>query len=310
MNIAFWATPLFSVPALEGLISSGHNVSLVVTQPDKGKPSKLIKPPVKQAAERFGIEVIQPQSLKSEIFINKLKVCPIDVNVVIAYGKILPSEILNMPVFKSINVHASILPNYQGAAPIQWAIINGDTETGVSTMLMDEGIDTGAVYYTEKEPIRQDDTYESLSMRLSKSGADLLIKTLKDIEAGAVFPTPQQGNPTYARILRKEDGLIDWKNPALHIVNIIRGLYPWPGAYTFFNGRRVKIMRANAVQLHQSNATASAVICQSARDGLVVACGQGALSITELQPEGGKVMSCTDFIAGRVRRPEDTIYVG
>ncbi|MBF0463819.1 MAG: methionyl-tRNA formyltransferase [Nitrospirae bacterium] len=310
MNIAFWGTPWFSVPALEALTGSGHNVSLVVTQPDKGRRTKLIIPPVKQAALASGIEVIQPETIKSEALIDTLAALNHDLNVVIAYGKILPAEILNMPKFKSLNVHASVLPNYRGAAPIQWAIINGDTETGVSTMLMDEGIDTGPVYYTEREIIKEDDTYESLSLRLAKRGAELLIKTLTDIEAGTATATPQNGTSTYARILRKEDGLINWNKSAAHIVNTIRGLYPWPGAYTFFNRQRVKILRAKAVITEGSWATASEVIHQNTRDGLVVACGEGTLSILELQPEGKKAMSCADFIAGRVKTPENVLYVG
>ncbi|QWR77560.1 methionyl-tRNA formyltransferase [Candidatus Magnetomonas plexicatena] len=310
MNIVFWGTPWFSVPTLEALIKSGHRVSLVITQPDKGRRSKVIIPPVKQAAKAAGIEVMQPEGLKSEALISKLETLNHDVNVVIAYGKILPVEILNIPKFKSINVHASLLPNYRGAAPIQWALINGDTETGVSTMLMDEGIDTGHVYYTEKEIIKDDDTYESLGLRLSKQGAELLVKTLRDIETGVVTPTPQLGESTYARILKKEDGLINWNKSAAHIVNMTRGLYPWPGAYTFFNGQRVKILKATAVLTEGSWAEPATVIHQSVRDGLIISCGEGTLSILELQPEGKKAMSYADFIAGRVKTPADVINVG
>ncbi|RME62548.1 MAG: methionyl-tRNA formyltransferase, partial [Nitrospirae bacterium] len=234
MKIVFFGTPSFAVPTFEVL---KDNIVLVVTQPDKpaGRGHKLKAPPVKELALKNGIEVLQPQSLKDTAFLDKLFSVGPDIGVVVAYGKIIPKKILDR--LKCINLHASLLPKYRGAAPVQWAIINGEKTTGVTTMLMDEGLDTGPILMQEEVEILDEDTGESLGKRLSEIGAQLMIKTIQALQEGTIVPKPQEGQPSYAPIIKKTDGLIDWNLPAIRIHNLVRGLYPWPTAYTYLNRR-------------------------------------------------------------------------
>ncbi|MBI5874968.1 MAG: methionyl-tRNA formyltransferase [Deltaproteobacteria bacterium] len=296
-------TPEFAVPCLKALIESGEDVVAVVTQPDKpkGRGKHLTPPPVKELALRCDIPVLQPEKIKDELFINALKdLCP-DAIAVVAYGKILPKAVLDIPPKGCINVHASLLPKYRGAAPINRAIINGEKETGITTMLMDEGMDTGDMLLTERVEIKDDDTAAGLRDRLKYIGAELLIKTIKGIESGTVKPIKQDDSQaTYAPMLKKEDGRIDWTLKAEEIRNLIRGLNPWPGAHTRWEGKQIKIFKSSEFGVRSSelrNEEPGTVINVSA-DGICVATGKGSLLITELQPENKNRMSATEFIRG------------
>ncbi len=297
MNIVFFGTPNFAVPSLNVLVRSKHNVRLVVTQPDKrkGRSKKLGPPPVKEFAEKNYLKVLQPENIKDEEFLNSLGQLDPDVIVVVAYGKILPPDILRLPKWGCINIHASLLPKYRGAAPIQWAIINGEKESGVTTMLMDEGLDTGQILLTKIISIYDSDTYESLSLRLSTLGAEVLLETLEAIEKNEIHPSKQKGTTSYARPLKKEDGLVDWSKSARDVYNFIRGLYPWPCAYTFINGERVKIIKALPVE---GKGVAGRIIIDEGKN-LLIGTSNGLLSIIELQPEGKKPMTSRAYLSGR-----------
>ncbi|MBF0537940.1 MAG: methionyl-tRNA formyltransferase [Nitrospirae bacterium] len=340
MKIVFFGTPEFGVPTLEALmcaspVGSRHEVVAVVTQPGavrrgKTQPSLPLQDapaslplqdapasPVELAAQRANLMVIAPQSIRQPDVIETLRALRPDVAVIVAYGKILPREILTIPKMGCINVHPSLLPRYRGAAPMQWAIINGDTTTGVCTMLLDEGLDTGPVFLCREQPILESDTAETLSKRLSQVGAELLISTLDAIEHNGLTPQPQRGIPSIARPLKKEDGLINWNSPARDIVNLIRGLHPWPGTYTYFNGQRVKILKATVLEGNSGNVGAATVVKQDKcggpcdkRDGLVISTGGGLLSIDIVQPDGKNPMPSSAFIRGRIRGQGGIIRVG
>jgi len=296
MRIVFFGTPAFAIPSFAGLLRSGHEVVSVVTQPDRkvGRHRVLTAPPVKELAVSKGIRVLQPEKMKDPMFLEELSRIQPDVIVVVAYGKILPPQILRLPPHGCINVHASLLPKYRGAAPIQWAIIRGEKETGITTMLMNEGLDTGDILLQESMDIRDDDTYESLSRRLSEVGAALLLKTMDQLETGKILPAPQSGTPTFAPPLMKEDGLIDWSKTAGEISDIVRGMYPWPGAYCLLAGERIKITKVRAAE-----GCGKAGRIESAGRELIVGTGNGLISILELQPEGKRVMDAGDFVQGR-----------
>lgn len=301
-RIIFMGTPEFAVPCLKALIESGQDVIAVVTQPDKpkGRGKHLTSPPVKELALKCDIPVLQPEKIKDEPFVNALKnLCP-DVIAVVAYGKILPKAVLDMPPLGCINVHASLLPKYRGAAPINRAIINGEKETGITTMLMDEGMDTGDMLLTERVEIKDDDTAASLRDRLKHIGAELLIRTIKGIESGVVQPIKQDDSQaTYAPMLKKEDGRIDWTLKAEEIRNLIRGLNPWPGAYTRWEGKQIKIFKGERVKGQGSGVKEEpGTIINVSADGICVAAGKDALLITELQPENKNKMSASEFIKG------------
>ncbi|MBI3755534.1 MAG: methionyl-tRNA formyltransferase [Deltaproteobacteria bacterium] len=296
-------TPEFAVPCLKALIESGEDVAAVVTQPDKpkGRGRHLTPPPVKELALKCDIPVLQPENIKDEPFINALKdLCP-DVIAVVAYGKILPKAVLDMPLKGCINVHASLLPKYRGPAPRNRAIINGEKETGITTMLMDEGMDTGDMLLIERVEIKDDDTAACLRDRLKYIGAELLIKTIRGIESGIVKPIKQDDSQaTYAPMLKKEDGRIDWTLKAEDIRNLVRGLNPWPGAYTRWEGKQIKIFKSSEFGVWSSelrNEEAGTIINVSP-EGICVAAGKDALLITELQPENKNRMSATEFIRG------------
>ena len=291
-------TPEFAVPSLRALIEVGENVVAIVTQPDKprGRGKKLTPPPVREAALKHNIPVFQPEKIKDEPFITAISNFSPDVIAVVAYGKILPKAILDIPPKGCINVHASILPKYRGAAPINWAIINGEKETGITTMLLDEGMDTGDMLLTEKVEIRDDDTASSLHDRLKYIGADLLIKTIKGIKSETIRPIPQDDSQaTYAPMLKKEDGRIDWTMKAEEIKNLIRGFFPWPGAYTRWDGKQIKIFKA---EVEAGVKEEPGTVINITTEGIFVATGKGILLIKELQPESKNKMTASEFVKG------------
>jgi methionyl-tRNA formyltransferase len=298
-TIGFMGTPEFAVPALNALHGAGHRIGLVVTQPDKpkGRGRKVEPPPVKQAAVTLGLPVVQPTSLRDEPTLDRLSALKADFLVVVAYGQILRPNVLAMPRLGCINVHASLLPRYRGPAPIHWAVINGDAETGVTTMLMDKGLDTGDILLTAREPIGPDDTTGSLQHRLAGLGDGLLLKTLDGFETAAVHRTAQDHDQaTYAPLLRKNDGRIDWAKPAKAIEPFIRGMTPWPGASTFWEGMRLKVFRARAMPA-EAAAPPGTVVRVSASE-LAIATADGVLSILELQGASGSRMRVSDFLRG------------
>lgn len=293
-------TPDFAVPCLQALIDAGKEIVAVVTQPDKpkGRGKLLAQPPVKGLALKHNIPVFQPEKIRDESFINTMRNFSPDIIVVVAYGKILPKAVLDIPPKGCINVHASLLPKYRGAAPINRAIINGEKETGVTTMLMDEGMDTGDMLLVEKVEIKDDDTASSLHDKLKEIGAVLLIKTIKAVESDTINPVKQDDREaTYAPMLKKEDGRIDWTLKAEEIVNLIRGLNPWPGAYTRWEGKQIKIFKGSRAKGQGSREEPGKIIDVS-QEGICVAAGKGDLIITELQMENKNRMNVSDFIKG------------
>lgn len=306
LNIVFMGTPDFAIPTLQRLIASDHTVTAVVTQPDrpKGRGKRLAAPPVKVVAERYNIPVLQPRRVKAPEVREQLEAFAPDVMVVIAYGQILPQSILDVPRFGCINVHASLLPKYRGAAPFQWAIIRGETETGITTMLMDQGMDTGDILLQRACAIQPDDTAQTLHDSLAQRGADLLLETLERLEAGELTPIPQRHDEaTYAPLLKKTDGRIDWREPAETLVNTIRGMSPWPGAYTTFRGTTVKLLKAAlesrpVADFAGTEAAPGTVVALDPRRGPVIATGHGFLRILEIQPQNKQPMKCSDFCRG------------
>lgn len=297
-RIVFMGTPAFAVPSLEALIKAGHEVLAAVTQPDKpaGRGQVSQGCPVKAFALKHGIPVLQPTKVREEGFIEKLKELSPGIMAVVAYGKILPASILSIPPMGCVNLHASLLPKYRGAAPINWAIINGEKETGACSMLMDEGMDTGPVYFCEKTPIGPEETAEELGKRLSLLGAGLLARTIGLMLEGGVTPAAQEhALATMAPILKKEDGRINWAAPARRVADHVRGFYPWPGAFTSWKGL-LKVHRGRAVE-HDTQGVEPGTIVE-ARDAVRVACLEGAYEITELQPENKKRMAASDFVKG------------
>ncbi len=299
IKIVFMGTPYFAVPSLHAIVKAGYEVAGVVTQPDKpsGRGLSARPSPVKEAALGYGIEVFEPRSVRTPEFTAALKALAPDIIVVIAYGKILPKDVLCIPPKGCINVHSSLLPKYRGAAPINWAIINGEKTTGVCTMLLDEGMDTGDVLLRAETPILDNETAEDLAKRLSIAGADLIVKTLELASRGALTPEPQDDSKaTNAPILKKEDGMIDWKKDSSAVYNLIRGVYPWPGAYTHIGAKALKIHcgRVSA----ESHGAKPGTVADLSRDGITVECGAGSFIITELQPENKRRMSASDFIQG------------
>jgi methionyl-tRNA formyltransferase len=304
MRLIFMGTPEFALPSLNALHHSEHTLLAVVTQPDrpKGRGGHLAPPPAKLMAERFGLSVLQPTKMKDPAFLESLRALKPDLIVVVAFGRILPPEVLDLPARGCVNVHASLLPRYRGAAPIQWAIINGDSESGVTTIRMDPGMDTGDILLTEKETILPEDTAGSLSARLAERGADLLLRTLKGIENGEILPVPQDhSQATLAPLLEKEAGEIDWADPAIGIQNRIRGLSPWPGAYTYYNDERWRIWKTAVIDPSAEKPPGTIVTVDP--EGLRVATGMGTLEILELQPANRRRMTAPEFLAGHSIEP-------
>lgn len=312
MRIVFMGTPEFAVASLEALLKSEDTVVGVVTQPDrpKGRGRALMPSPVKLVCQREGLPVLQPVKMKDPAFLEALKNWQPDLIAVAAFGRILPLAILNLPSKGCINVHASLLPKYRGAGPIQWAIINGERETGVTTMLMDEGMDTGAILLQEAVPIEPDDTAGTLSAKLARVGGRLLVETLRRLKAGTLAPRPQDhAQATLAPLLKKEDGLIDWTRPAVEIANRIRGMAPWPGAYTFADDDLWKIWKATPQDGQAHNALPGAIVGFT-KEAILVATGKGVLAITELQPANSRRMTTAQFLAGHRLLPGQMLGAG
>ncbi len=295
MKIVFMGTPDFAVASLEKLLEAGHEICAVFTQPDKPRGRKMIMTPpdVKVCALSHGLDVYQPKTLKDGKALEIVKTLEPDVIVVAAYGKILPKEIIDYPKYGCINIHGSILPKYRGAAPIQWSVINGDDETGVTTMLMNEGLDTGDILQIEKTPISIDDTASSVFDRLSKMGAELVVKTLDAAQNGELKPIKQDDSKSsYAPMLDKNISEIDWSQDALTIHNKVRGLYSWPIAHTFYKGKKLKIYKT---ALSELSGKVGEVLSISP---LTIACKDKAVELLELQLEGKKRMDYKSFLLG------------
>ena len=298
MKIVFMGTPDYAVKTLEKLVESEHTVAAVFAQPDKpvGRKQVLTPPPVKVCAESHNIPVYQPNSVRTGEALEIINNINPDVIVVVAYGKILPKEILTAAKYGCVNGHASLLPKYRGASPIQWCIVCGETETGVTTMLMDEGMDTGDILETVKVKIGDNETAEELFDRLSDISADLLLSTIEKLEKGEITPKKQDGDATYAPIIKKEKALLDFQKPAKELFNAVRGYYSWPCAYFFMDGKRMKVIKA-AVGSKTEKAAGTVV----GNNGVLsIACGDGfALDILVLQAEGSKVMVAKQYLCGK-----------
>lgn len=295
-------TPDFAVPALNALHKSPHDVALVVTQPDRpsGRGRKIRPTPVKETAVNLGYEVIQPDSVKTDAFADRIRDVRADLFVVVAFGHLLTESILSLPQKGAINIHASLLPKYRGSAPIQWAIINMEKETGITTMLMDKGMDTGDILLSEKIRIGPDETSGSLHDRLSVLGADALIKTLANFDI--INPVVQDhALATYAPMLNKKDGHTDWKKPAQSLDALIRGMTPWPGAFTFHGDKRLKILKAMALTMDPG--APPGTVIKGFPDELRIATGQGVLSVLEIQGASGKRLLIKDFLRGYQMSP-------
>ncbi len=297
MKLVFFGTPEFAVLPLQTLLSSNHEILAVVTQPDRqsGRGRHMKPSPVKLEAQKADIRILQPQSVKDENFISELKSFNPSAIVLVAYGQILPAAIIDLPKRGCINIHASLLPAYRGAAPVNWAIINGEKKTGITIMLMDEGMDTGPVLLQGEIEIRESDTTGTLYLKLSEIGADLLISLLNDLEGGNVTPHAQTGEVSYAPVLKKTDGLLNWSRSAKDICNFIRGMNPWPGAYSYIEGERIKLLSARPTDDNGPEG----VIKKISKNELIVSAGNGAVSILELQPSGKPAMPIRAFLQGR-----------
>ena len=300
MRVIFMGTPDFATGTLEEIVLAGHEVVGVVTQPDKpkGRGKTLMPTPVKEVAMKYNLPVYQPKKVREPEFVEVLRGLKPDVMVVAAFGQIISKEILEMPKYGCINVHASLLPAYRGAAPIQWAVINGDKESGVTIMQMDEGIDTGDMIEKVVVPIAEDETGGSLFDKLSQAGAKLCVKVLQDLEDGKAVreKQPEESTTPYARMIDKKMGSIDWEKPAKEIEQLIRGLNPWPSAYTRLQGKTLKIWKAEVLLEHSQEEPGQ--ITEVTKDSIVVQTGQGRLKILELQLEGKKRMDAASFLRG------------
>lgn len=296
-------TPEFAVPCLQALISADYPISLVVTQPDKpvGRKQTLTPPPIKQLALAHGLEVYQPPRIRNQPEVAaRLRAAEADLFVVVAYGKILPQEVLDIPRRGCINVHASLLPKYRGSAPVQWSIALGETETGVTTMLMDAGMDTGDMLLQRHLAITQEDTGLTLAEKLSHLGAEVLLDTLPAYLSGELLPQPQNhAEATTIPLLKKEDGLLDWTQSAQAVFNRIRGLKPWPETYTFFRGYPLKIKEARLLAATAESTAAPGEILAVQKQSLWVATGSGVLEILRVHPANGREMSAGDFARGQ-----------
>lgn len=296
MRIVFMGTPDFAVPSLQALIDAGHDVCAVYTQPDKpqGRKQILTAPPVKTLALEHDIPVFQPNTLKNEDEQARLRELAPEVIIVVAYGKLLPKAVLDIPPHGCINVHGSLLPRWRGAAPIQWAVIAGDEMAGVTTMQMAEGLDTGDMLLTYETKVGEKETAGELFDRLAQSGAELLTQTL--VKLDEITPRPQDdAQSCYAHMLDKQMAVIDWNKSAHEIDCLIRGLNPWPIALTTLSGERLKVFAAEKAN---GNGEPGTVLEANPKKGLTVACGEGALGLTEIQLVGGKRMKATDFLRG------------
>jgi len=316
MPLVFCGTPSFAVPTLERLVEAGHSVPLVVTQPDRprGRGMEVAVSPVKDAALRLGIAVVQPATIKNNVeFRDQLAAIGPDAIIVVGYGRIIPQWMIDLPRLGNLNLHASLLPKYRGAAPIQWAIANGESVTGVTTMRIDAGLDTGDILMQREISIAAEDTAETLGPKLAPIGADLMVETLRGLENGRVRPTPQDhSQATLAPILKKEDGRMDFSRSANDLFNRLRGFQPWPGAFTIFKSRTLQVHRAQPLQ-HAVRLTPGEVAVEGVR--LLVGCGKNkdkdtdtALELIEIQLEGKRRMTAQEFINGY--RPKSGDHLG
>ena len=307
MNLIFMGTAELSCASLERLAGTpGFSVGAVVTQPDKprGRELKLLPSPVKVLAERLHLTVLQPLKAREDGFARQLRELNPDLVVVVAYGQILPQQLLDLPRYGCLNVHTSLLPKYRGAAPIQWAIADGEPETGVTIMKMDAGLDTGPMLATRRTPILPADDAQTLHDRLAQLGAELLAETIPGYVAGTILPQPQPAEgASYAAKIKKDDGRIDWNLPAISIWNRLRAFTPWPGGFTFLAAepkpQLLKIWKAEVIETNGPPGT----VLSAGKTGIVVGCGQGALRILELQREGGKRLGAEAFLAGFSLKP-------
>ncbi len=308
MNIVFMGTPDFAEESLKALYNAKHNILAVVTNPDKpkGRGMKMIPSEVKKFAEEKNIKIYQPLKIRNNIeFINEIKNLNPDIICVVAYGKILPKEILDIPKYGCVNVHASLLPKYRGAAPIQWAILNGDKKTGITTMFMDEGMDTGDMLLRQEVVIGEEETTGELWDRLKVIGGELLVKTLKEIEQGIIKRQKQEGNFSIAPMISKEMAKIEWvKSTALEIKNLVRGLNPIMGAYSYLNGKKIKFWKVDIatdeeiITENMDFLRNGTVLVSDARDGLFIKTKNGILKVIEIQGENAKRMPIQDFLRG------------
>jgi methionyl-tRNA formyltransferase len=303
MKVVFLGTPQFAVPTLEAIVAAAHDVAAVYTQPDrpKGRGQELAPSPVKEAALRLGLRVCQPERVRRPEVVEELASTGADVMVVVGYGQIIPQSIIDLPRLGIVNVHASLLPRWRGAAPIQWSIASGDTATGVTTMLINAGLDTGDILLQSETPIGTEENALALGARLSQMGAKLLIETLELLEKGACPRVPQiDADATLARILRKEDGLIDWRSPAREICNRSRGFLPWPGAWTSFRGQRFNIWKCRPVPSGEwmVGEELPPGLMHAIGKRLLAGTGSGVLELLEVQLEGRKRVPAAAFMNG------------
>jgi methionyl-tRNA formyltransferase len=318
LNLVFCGTPSFAVPTLEKLVGAGHSVPLVVTQPDRprGRGMEVSVSPVKDAAIRLGIDVLQPATVKNNAeFSDQLAAIRPDAIIVVGYGRIIPQWMIDLPRLGNLNLHASLLPKYRGAAPIQWAIANGESVTGVTTMRIDAGLDTGDILMQREIPIGLEESAETLGPKLASIGADLLVETLRGLDSGQVRPTPQDhSQATLAPILKKEDGRMDFARSAHDLFNRLRGFQPWPGAFTIFRGKTLQVHRAQPLQ-RPVQLTPGELAVEGTR--LLVDCGKDkdrdkrtdtALELIEIQLEGKRRMTAQEFINGY--RPKSGDHLG
>lgn len=310
MRVVFMGTPAFAVPSLEALDNSDHEVVGVVTQPDrpKGRGQAVVPCPVKELALARGLPVRQPDKIKSPEFLQQLAEWKPDVIAVTAFGRFLPKAILEFPPMGCVNVHGSLLPAYRGAAPIQWALIHGDPETGITTMVMDEGMDTGAVLLQQTVPIEPEDTALELGVRMAQAGGALLVETLTRLAAETVVPRAQDHTrATMAPLLKKEDGVIDWTQSATQIANRIRGLSPWPGSYTFHQEHRLIIRKGRVDTEGGSDGRRPGTILAVGPKSFWVETGEGRFEVLEVQPANKKRMSVEQFLLGYALRVQETL---
>jgi len=296
-RIVFMGTPEFACPTLRILIDRGENILAVVTQPDrpKGRGQKMTPPPVKSLALEHGIPVLQPARVRDAAFVETIRSLAPDLIVVVAFGQILPKALLDIPPMGCVNVHSSLLPRYRGAAPLNWCLINGEPETGVTTMLMDQGLDTGPILLKRSTAIDENEDIVSLHDRMAAMGAQLLAETVEGLAAGLIEPQEQDDSQScYAPLLRKEDGIIDWRRSARQIHNQVRGLAVWPGACTTLDGQTLKLYRT----LIGEGCGIPGTVLRSSRGELEVACGSGSLLVRELQLAGKKRLDVSSFLAG------------
>jgi methionyl-tRNA formyltransferase len=307
LRLVFMGTPEFACPSLQKLLDRGEDIIAAVTQPDrpKGRGQRLTPPPVKALAEKYGITVMQPLKVRAPEFIDSMRGLQPDLIVVVAFGQILPKGLLDIPRYGCINVHASLLPRYRGAAPINWCIVNGETETGVTTMQMDVGLDTGDMLVRKTTPIDPEEDSSALHDRLAVIGAEALAETLDLLLTEELLPLKQDDSLScYAPLLKKEDGVIEWNKQPHIIKNLVRGMTPWPGAFTFLSGSTLKICRVSIA--HGSGPPG--MVLGAGQTGIEVACGDGSLIIEELQLEGRKRLKAAEFLAGY--KIEPGIFLG